>query len=168
MPKGSMQEKGAKRLGAGDAKQLKEYEKQINTCLRSKKAAQKDHKQDFARLQKDTKEAERIRLKDKVYRIDTELDQLMTCFKLSFANLCSLLLAEGMNHARYEMLTLFESIFQLNGHSMLTKTEKFIELEGNRKEHKVMQAVAECMKKLNNMGIRDLQGRSVRFAMQND
>ncbi len=41
------------------------------------------------------------------------------------------------------------------------------ELERNPKEHKVMEEVAECMKKLNNMGIRDLQGRSVRFAMQN-
>ena len=160
-------EQGTRRLGAGGAKQLKEYEKQISRCLRSQKAVQKDHKEDFARLQKDTKEAERIRLKDKVYRIDTELDQLMTCFKLSFANLCSLLLAECMNHARYEMLTLFESIFQLNGHSMLRQTEKLIELERNPKEHKVMEEVTECMKKLNNMGIRDLQGHSVRFAMQN-
>ena len=160
-------DKGTRRLGAGDAKQLKEYEKQISRCLRSQKAVQKDHKEDFARLQKDTKEAERIRLKDKVYRIDTELDQLMTCFKLSFANLCSLLLSECMNNERYEMLTLFESIFQLNGDSMLAQTEKLIELERNPKEHKVMEAVEECMKRLNKMGIRDLQGRSVRFAMEN-
>ncbi len=27
------------------------------------------------------KEEERLRDKDKVYRIDTELDQIMTCFK---------------------------------------------------------------------------------------
>jgi len=50
---------------------------------------------------------------------------------------------------------------------MLTQTEKLIELERNPKEHKVMEEVTECMEKLNNMGIRDLQGRSVRFAMQN-
>ena len=160
-------EQGTRCLSAKDAKQLKECEREIDRCLRSQKAVQKDHKEDFARLSKDTKEAERIRLKDKVYRIDTELDQLMTCFKLSFANLCSFFLTECMNESRHEMLTLFESIFQLSGHSMLTQTEKLIELERNLKEDHVMEMVEEGMKRLNKMGIRDLQGRSVCFAMRN-
>ncbi len=158
-------EQGTRRLGAEDAKQLKGCEKEINRYLRAQKAVEKEHKEDFARLKKDTKEAERIRLKDRVYRIDTELDQLLTCFKLSFANLCSLLLSECMNHTRYEMLTLFESIFQLDGYSLLTATEKRIDLERNQKEPKVMKAVGECMKKLNSMGIQDPQGRTLQFTM---
>ena len=72
-----------------------------------------------------------------------------------------------MNESRHEMLTLFESIFQLSGHSMLTQTEKLIELERNLKEDHVMEMVEEGMKRLNKMGIRDLQGRSVCFAMRN-
>ena len=160
-------EKGTRRLGAMDEKQLKACEKEINRCLRAQKAVEKEHGEDFAKLKKDTKEAERIRLKDKVYRIDTELDQLLTCFKLSFANLCSLLLSECMNHARYEMLTLFESIFQLNGYSLVTTTEKCINLERNPKEPKVMKVVGECMKQLNSMGIQDLQGHTLRFVMHN-
>jgi len=160
-------EKGTRRLGAMDEKQLKACEKEINRCLRAQKAVEKEHREDFAKLKKDTKEAERIRLKDKVYRIDTELDQLMTCFKLSFANLCSLLLSECMNHARYEMLTMFESIFQLNGYSLVTTTEKCINLERNPKEPKVMKAVGECIKQLNSMGIQDPQGHTLRFAMHN-
>ena len=106
-------------------------------------------------------------MKDKVYRIDTELDQLMTCFKLSFANLCSLLLTECMNETRHEMLTLFQSIFQLRGRSVLTQTEKLIELQRNPKDRKTMEAVRGCMKRLNELDIRDLQGRSLRFAMPN-
>ena len=160
-------DQGVRSLGAKDAKRLKECEKEINSCLRSQKAVRKEHKEDFAKLSKDTKEAERIRLKDKVYRIDTELDQLMTCFKLSFANLCSLLLTECMNETRHEMLTLFESIFQLRGRSVLTQTEKLIELQRNPKDRKAMEAVRECMKRLNELDIRDLHGRSLRFAMQN-
>jgi len=160
-------EQGSRSLNAKDAKQLKEYEKGIARCLRSQKAIRKDHKEDFTRLSKAVKEAERIRLKEKVYRIDTELDQLMTCFKLTFANLCSFLLAECMNETRYEMLTLFESVFQLNGYSMLTQTKKLIDLEKNVKEAKMMEMVDECIKSLNKMGIRDLQGRSVSFAMLN-
>ncbi|PPA80480.1 MAG: hypothetical protein C00003105_00467 [ANME-2 cluster archaeon HR1] len=42
-------------------------------------------------MKKSLKEEKRIRDKDKVYRIDTELDQIMTCFEMSFVNLCSLL-----------------------------------------------------------------------------
>tara|TARA_B100000315_G_C14422967_1_gene516443 strand:- start:63 stop:893 length:831 start_codon:yes stop_codon:yes gene_type:complete len=158
-------ERGTRRLGAIDEKELKACEKEINRCLRAQKAVEKEHREDFTKLRKDIKEAERIRLKDKVYRIDTELDQLMTCFKLSFANLSSLLLSECMNHARYEMLTLFESIFQLNGYSVATATEKCINLERNQKEPKVMKVVGECMKKLNSMGIKDLQGHTLRFAL---
>ena len=156
---------GTRRLGDRDEKQLKACEKEINRCLRAQKAVEKEHNEDFARLRKDTKEAERIRLKDKVYRIDTELDQLLTCFKLSLANLCSLLLSECMDHARHEMLTLFESIFQLNGYSEVTPTEKCISLERNQKEPKIMKAVGQCMKRLNSMGIQDPQGRTLRFAM---
>lgn len=159
-------EQGSRSLTARDAKQLKEYEKEIAGYLRSQKAVRKNHHEDFTRLSKNVKEAERIRLKEKVYRIDTELDQVMTCFKLTFANLCSFLLAECMNETRYEMLTLFESVFQLNGHSMVTPTEKLIELERNAKEDDIMETVDECIKSLNKMGIRDPQGRSLRFAMR--
>ena len=135
--------------------------------MRAQKTVEKNYQEDFARLRKDTKEAERIRLKDKVYKIDTELDQLMTCFKLSFANLCSVLLIECMSDARYEMLTLFESIFQLTGHAELTETERRITLERNRKEGKVMNAVEACMKRLNELGIRDQQNRRICFSMSN-
>jgi hypothetical protein len=58
------------------------------------------------------KEEKRLRGKDKVYRIDTELDRIMTCFKLSFVNLCSLFLKRCFNGEKMELLTLFESIFQ--------------------------------------------------------
>jgi hypothetical protein len=51
------------------------------------------------------KEEKRIRDKDKVYRIDMELDQIMTCFKLSFVNLCSLFLTKCMAHEKFELLT---------------------------------------------------------------
>lgn len=93
---------GTRYLGAKDTEQLRKCEKEINKYIRLQKAIEKDHKEDFLRLRKYIKEADRIRLKDRIYRIDTELDGLMTCFKISFANLCSFLLCEFMNYAKYE------------------------------------------------------------------
>ncbi len=49
-----------------------------------------------------------------------EPDQLMMYSKLSFDYLCSSLLTKCMNHAQYQLLIMFESICQLNGHPMLT------------------------------------------------
>jgi len=108
-----------------DSVELKNYETQINKYLRQQRTIEKEHKDAFKRLKKSLKEEKRIRDKDKVYRIDTELDQIMTCFKMSFVNLCSLFLARCMDHEKFELQTLFESIFQLNG-------EAFIANEGEK------------------------------------
>lgn len=158
---------GIRHLRIKDTEQLKKCEKEINKHKRLQKAIEKNHKEDFLKLKKYIKEADRIRLKDKVYRIDTELDGLMTCFKISFANLCSFLLCEFMNDAKYEMQTLFESVFCLSGNSTLTYEKKLIELERNPKEPNVMKEMLVCMNKLNEMSICDLQNRRLYFTMQN-
>jgi len=111
------------------------------------------------------KEDGRIRFKDKIYRIDTELDQIMTCFKLSFANLCSFFLTECMNHERYELLTLFESIFQLDGNARITDRQKTIELQRNPKAPKGMKKLEAGIKKLNEMKIQNLEGRLLQFSI---
>ena len=84
-------------------------------------------------------EEHRICVKDTVYRLDTELEQIMTCFKLSFANLCSVFLSECMNHETLELITLFESIFQLEGQAVITQHERIVTLRKNPKEPRLMK-----------------------------
>jgi len=157
--------KGERVLGEADSIELKECVAQINKCLRQQKAIEKEHKDDFKRLKKSLKEEKRIRGKDKVYRIDTELDQIMTCFKMSFVNLCSLFLTNCMDHEKFELLTLFESIFQLGGDSFFSDGKKTIELERNPKEPKLMDKLEKGLRVLNTMDIHDLDGRFVKFDM---
>nr|QNO45711.1 hypothetical protein IKJKAPDM_00021 [Methanosarcinales archaeon ANME-2c ERB4]QNO47804.1 hypothetical protein GNFHAPIE_00009 [Methanosarcinales archaeon ANME-2c ERB4] len=111
---------GQRVLSEVDSVELKNYETKINKHLRQQRKIEKEHKDALKRLKKYLKEEKRIRGKDKVYRIDTELDQIMTCFKMSFINLCSLFLTRCMNHEKFELQTLFESIFQLNGEAFIT------------------------------------------------
>nr|QNO42902.1 hypothetical protein NICIAEDM_00009 [Methanosarcinales archaeon ANME-2c ERB4]QNO44150.1 hypothetical protein PDKEKAMI_00001 [Methanosarcinales archaeon ANME-2c ERB4] len=154
---------GTRVLSDSDSTELRQYESQIAKCLRKQKAVEKEHKDAFRRLKKYLKEEKRIRDKDKVYRIDTELDQIMTCFKMSFVNLCSLFLARCMDHEKFELLTLFESIFQLDGDAFITDEEKRIVLEMNPKEPWLMKKLNKGLCILNEMGICDPAGRSIQF-----
>ena len=156
---------GTRVLGEADSTELKQCEARINKCQRQQKAIENGHKDDFKRLKKYLKEEKRIRGKDKVYKIDTELDQIMTCFKMSFINLCSLFLTKCMDHERFELQTLFESIFQLGGEAFISDGVKTIELEMNPKEPKLMGNLNKGLSILNTIDIHDLNGRFVKFNM---
>jgi len=145
--------------------ELKQCKKIIDRNLRKQKAIEKQYKEDFKKLKENMREEERIRLKDKVYRIDTELDQIMTCFKLSFANLCSLFLSGCMNHERFEMQTLFDSIFQLDGDAKISDKEKIIIINKNPKEPKLMNKLEAAIVKLNGMKMINLDGRQMKFSI---
>jgi transposase len=156
---------GIRVLSDSDSTELRQYEARIAKCLRKQKLIEKEHKDAFKRLKKYLKEEKRIRDKDKVYRIDTELDQIMTCFKMSFVNLCSLFLARCMGHEKFELLTLFESIFQLDGDAFINDEEKRIVLEMNPKEPGLMKNLNKGLSILNEMRIYDPDGRSIQFDM---
>jgi len=70
---------------------------------------EKEYKDDLDKFKISLDEEKRLQGKDKVYRIDTELDQ-------------------------FELLTLMESIFQLNGSASVSNDRKIIDLEMNPKE----------------------------------
>ena len=156
-------EAGERVLSQESMDELARCEQQINRRLRQQKRLEKPHQKAFTTLRKCRKEEARIRLKDTVYRIDTELDQIMTCFKLSFVNVCSLFVSECMDGETCEMLTLFESIFQLDGQAVITEREKHITLSKNAKEPKLMKKLEEALLKANEMTMIDLHGRQMKF-----
>ena len=90
----------------------------------------------------------------------------MTCFKLSFVNLCSLFLTECLNHETFELLTLFESIFHLEGQALITETEKIVTLHPNPKEPEFMKKLEVGLGKLNAMKIMNQDGLRLKFCMK--
>lgn len=154
---------GERVLSDIDSVELQKCEIQIKKCLYQQKKIEKEHKADFEKLKRFLNEEMRIRDKDKVYRVDTELDQIMTCFKLSFVNLCSFFLTRCFHGEKMEILTLFESIFQLNGSADITNGKKTIALEKNPKEPELMDKLNYGLSELNRMEIYDLDGRLINF-----
>ena len=154
---------GKRILNEADSIELQDYEVQIDRCHRQQKAIEKEYKDDFKRLRNCLKEERSVRDKDKVYKIDLELDQIMTCFKMSFINLSSLFLTKCMDHEKFELLTLFESIFLLDGNAFIDCENKVIELVMNPKEPELMDKLSKGLSILNGMDIQDMSGRSIQF-----
>ncbi|MEA3281422.1 MAG: hypothetical protein U9Q68_02520 [Euryarchaeota archaeon] len=92
----------------------------------------------------------------------TETDDYGTIY---FINLCSLFLTRCVDHEKFELQTLFESIFQLNGDAFITNDEKRIELGMNSKEPELMDKLNKSLRILNTRVIRDPDGRSIQFNM---
>jgi len=159
----SMIVEGKRTLDDPDAICLKEYESQINRCIRQKAKIEKEHMGEFDKLKKNVEEEKRLHGKDKVYRIDTELDQIMTCFKMSFVNLCSFFLIKCFDSEKFELLTLMESIFQLDGGASVSSDRKVIDIEMNPKEPDLMDKLYKGFKILNTMQVHDLDGRLIKF-----
>jgi hypothetical protein len=156
-------EEGKRILDDADAICLKECESNINTCIRQKAKIEKEHKDEFDKLKNNVEEEKRIRGKDKVYKIDTELDQIMTCFKMSFVNLCSFFLIKCFDREKFELLTLMESIFQLDGSASVSSDGKVIDIEINPKEMDLMNKLYKGLQILNTMQVHDLDGRLIKF-----
>jgi len=154
---------GKRVLNDEDSIQLQRTESEISKCLNRQKIIKSKNKKDFKTLEMCFKEEKRLRGKDKVYRIDTELDRIMTCFKLSFVNLCSLFLKRCFNGEKMELLTLFDSIFQLDGSASISNEKKIIELEMNPKEPKLMGKLNNALSILNTMNVYDFDGRLIQF-----
>jgi hypothetical protein len=154
---------GKRVLGEVDAVNLQECESQINKCIRRKTKIEKEYKIDFDKFNISLDEEKRLRGKDKVYRIDTELDQIMTCFKMSFVNLCSFFLTRCFDNEKFELLTLMESIFQLDGSASVSNDKKIIDLEMNPKEPDLMDKLYKGLRILNTMPVYDLDGRVIEF-----
>ncbi len=159
----SMIVKGKRILDDPDAICLKECDSQINRCIREKAKVEKEHKADFDKLKKNMEEEKRLRDKDKVYRVDVELDQIMTCFKMSFVNLCSFFLIKCFEGEKFELLTLMESIFELDGSAFVSDDRKVIDLELNPKEPDLMDKLYKGLQILNSMQVHDLEGRGIEF-----
>jgi hypothetical protein len=120
-------------------KVLETCQKEINRKKRSISKLKKPRKAKFDKLQRLRKEWKRIPGKDYVYVVDIELDQLVTCFRMSFVNLCSFFLSHCIKDMRMELQTLIQSFFMLSGSVTETKSERVVTLNRNPKEPDMME-----------------------------
>ena len=103
--------------------------------------------------------------KQKVYHVDVELDQLLTSFRLTFANLLAFLAKEILDHMPVEMNTLIQSILFLSGKIEHLPGRRKVCINKNKKDPKFMEKLSNGLSKLNALKIRHPSGAIYEFAL---
>ena len=146
---------GERKLSEHDAEILKRIQKEINSLKRKIKKIEKGHETPFRSLKKKKAELARIIDKKKIYRVDVELDQIMTCFRISFANICAYLLDECFGGEKMTLQRLFETIFDLRGKVKVENGQRNVFIERNPKQKDIMRKLGLAFGVINRMGIED-------------
>lgn len=144
---------------------MKTCQKEINHTKRSISKLKKPHKAKFDKLQRLRKEWKRIQGMDYVYAVDVELDQLITCFRMSFVNLCTFFLSHCIKDGKMELQTLIQSFFMLSGSVTETKSERVVTLNRNPKEPNMMDKLALGLEVLNSFNIMNIYGKKYSFQL---
>jgi len=97
--------------------------------------------------------------------VDVELDQIMTCFKISFANICCYLLDECFNGEKTTLQRLFDTIFALRGNVRVEGNLRNIFIERNQKQENMMSKLEPALDIINRMGIEDTNGCRYNFKL---
>lgn len=157
--------KGGRKLSEDDAQILKTIQKEINSLKRKNKKIEKEHDKPFKSLKKKKDELARIIDKKKIYHVDVELEQIMTCFRISFVNICCYLLDECFKGEKITLQRLFETIFDLRAEVRVVDGQRNIFIEKNPKQKKLMKKLESALDVINSKEIEDLNGCRYNFEL---
>lgn len=144
---------GERKLSEDDVCMLQEIQRDINRLQRKMRTIEKGDAKLLTSLKKKRTELSRIIDKKKIYRVDVALDQLMTCFKISFANICCYLLEECFNGEKMTLQRLLETIFELRGQMQIENEQRNIFIKRNPKQKILMRKLNTAFDVINHMGI---------------
>ncbi len=156
---------GERKLPQDDAGRFQKLQRDINSLKRKRKAIEHGQGKLFTSLKKKRSELARIIDKKKIYRVDVELDQIMTCFKISFANICCYLLEKCFNGEKMTLPRLFESIFELRGQMRFEGEQRQIFITRNPKQEATMKKLEQAFDVINHMEIADINGYQYHFTL---
>ncbi len=151
--KSKINKNGKRNQSAGNQKNLESCQNDIRRIQRKIKKIEEPYKKQFKTLREKGKEFARIQGKRKVYHVDVELDQLMTSFRLTLANLLVFLAKEILDNTPIEMNTLIQSVMFLFGKIEHLPDRRKIYINKNEKDPKFMNKLEMGLSKLNALRI---------------
>jgi len=142
---------------------LKSLSIEINQCRRQIKLIESKQGKDLHRLRRYEHEWLRLQGKDYVYRIDVELDQIMTYFRIALVNLSSWFLNECLAKHSMSVAKFLHNILLLSAEIELTNDVRRIKLKRNPKDPEGMTALEPALRRLNEFRIEHLDGKRIEF-----
>jgi len=146
-------------------KKLKSLSHELTQCRREIQLIESDKGKDLQRLRRYEKEWLRLQGKDHVYRVDVELDQIMTFFRVALVNLSSWFLSECLGKRSMSLAQFLHNLLLMPAEIQLTKRVRRIQLRRNPKDPESMAMLEVALKRLNELEIQDLEERKIEFAI---
>jgi len=156
---------GRRVLDEADRAALKSITAQIANSRERIRAVQSECGKSLFRLRRHEKEWLRLQGKQYVYRIDVELDQIMTFFRMALVNLSSWFLHECLGRSTMSLARFLHTILLLPATIELTRKQRRILLQRNPKDPEGMAAVELAINRLNKWQIRHLDGKRMEFGL---
>jgi transposase len=144
---------------------LKSLSAEIGQCRRQIKAIESRQGKDLRRLRRYEHEWLRLQGKDYVYRIDVELDQIMTYFRIALVNLSSWFLNECLARHSMSLTKFLHNILLIPAEIELTKDVRRIKLKRNPKDPEGMAELEPALNRLNELAIEHLDGKRIEFVV---
>jgi hypothetical protein len=144
---------------------LNNIRRTIAECNRGVKSIESEEHKDLHRLRQYEKEWLRLQGKEYVYRVDVELDQIMTYFRVALVNLASWFIHQYLSGSSMSLVSFLHSILLLPAEIELTEDVRCIRLKRNAKDPKTMAALAAALDQLNSLQVQHMDGRRISFAL---
>jgi len=157
---------GKRRVSREEQAVLRGIARDMAECKRALRSIESGQEKDLHRLRRYEKEWLRLQGKDYVYRIDVELDQIMTYFRVALVNLTSWFIHEYLGRYPMSLVTFFHSILLLPAEIELTKDVRRIKLKRNPRDPESMARLTTALPRLNKLKIQHLDGKRLEFALE--
>ena len=144
------------------------YEKEINQHENEIKKIEKEHCDHFRLLRKHRREWLRLQGKETVYKMDVELDQILTFHRASLANLYAYFIKNFLGGTSISLINLIHKIIHTHAIIMENGDTRNIALKYNNKDEYMMKKLSEAIKKINALYVRGPHGKVMQFTLERD
>jgi transposase len=158
---------GKRRLPEELMDQLNSYGKKILSHEREIKKIEKRHLDHFRLLRKHRREWLRLQGKETVYKVDVELDQIVTFHRVSLAHLYAYFIKHFLGGDLISMTNLLHKVIHIHASIKETADARKIILDYNKKDTLMMQKLSGAIKKMNSLNVIGPQGKRMEFFLGN-
>jgi len=146
--------------------QLESYGKQIAKHEKGIRKIEKEHPDQFRLLRKHRREWLRLQGKETIYKVDVELDQIVTFHRVSLANLYAYFIKHFLGGKPMSMTDLLHKIIHLPATIKETDDVRKIILDYNKKDKLMMEKLSEAIEKINALRVIGPQGKRMEFSFE--
>ena len=157
-------DEGKRLLPEKDMEKYERYKKEIKSHEKAITKIEKENLKDFKLLRKHQREWLRLQGKEKVYKVDVELDQILTFHRVCLANLYAYFIKYFLGGEPLSVLNMLHKIIYLQGRIEETINSRNIILDFNKKDKLMMNKLSIAIEKINALNIYIPKGKKMLFS----